>query len=164
MSPRLKRAQTVLHHAHGFLRSNDILRTAADVDQQPVGIILPMLTMQAFAIELLLKCLILIDDADPPYVHKLKQLFDLLASETRDEVVRRWDEGPRKKIEQIAIQFSFSSDLPSSLEACGDAFVQLRYAFDKPEKLMFHLDGLPIVLVDVIALKQPNFVVWVDDI
>ena len=129
MSTRLKRAQAVLNHADAFLRSNDVLKAAAVNDRHPFGMVLPLLTMQAFAIELLFKCLFLIDDSDPPNEHNLKKLFDLLSRETRDEIIRRWDEGPRKRIEKV---LSFPADLTSSLEACGNAFVQLRYAFDKP--------------------------------
>lgn len=105
---------------------------------------LPAIVMIAFALELYLKCLIAIEtEATPPSGHNLRRLFNKLTSKTQDKIRHYFDnpteqgeinwrekmKNPPPHIPKEA--FPSPYDFDSILDVSADAFVQLRYVFER---------------------------------
>jgi hypothetical protein len=120
-----------------------------------------MLVLEAFAIELLLKSLLLLEGTEPSKTHNLAALFRMLHPNTRRNIVDVWDAGPLAQLDAFCNELGLPSDLPSALVKCGSAFENLRYAHEDPNKPVFYLGALPRLLQDRISGLHPDWVVWV---
>jgi hypothetical protein len=120
-----------------------------------------MLVLEAFAIELLLKSLLLSEGTEPGKTHELATLFRNLHPNTKRKIVDLWDAGPRIQLEGFCKQKGFPNDLPNALVTCGKAFEDLRYAHENPNKPIFYLGTLPRLLQDHISASYPEWVSWI---
>jgi hypothetical protein len=122
----------------------------------------PMIVLSAFASELFLKCLLLLEGTDLPKMHGLHALFDLLAPDTKSRITALWDADIEQKKDQWAAAQGDKPeplDLPSALVGGGNAFAVLRYAHEGSVNLRFVLGDLPYVLRAAIIERKPE---WAD--
>ena len=157
-----QRARAVFKQACAFVSVRERITEQKELVGRDLMLIYPTLALEAFAIELFLKCLLLLQGEEPPRTHNLAKLFRDLHPNTKRSIVDQWDNGPRKKIVELGKKLGFPTDLPNSLVRCGDAFEELRYAFEDPEKIVFYLGDLPRLLLDQIAAAKPDWVSWHD--
>jgi hypothetical protein len=160
-SPGLERARSAYVHACRFMSAHELIQQRNDFQGAGVQLIAPMAVLEAFAIELLLKCLILSEGKEPGKIHDLAALFQKLHPNRKRKIVDAWDIGPRAQIDSVCRQFELPSDLPNALVKCGRAFEDLRYAHEDPSKPIFYLGKLPRLLTDQISASYPEWVSWI---
>ena len=124
------------------------------------SLIVPTLVLEAFAIELLLKSLLLLERKEPGKTHELDKLFRKLHFTTQASLISAWDAGPKRQMTQIATELDLPTELPLALEKCSTAFSDLRYAHEDPNKCVFYLGKLPRLLQDYIAATNSDWVRW----
>lgn len=104
----------------------------------PTGLLaLPMLALQAFALELYFKALYVAQKNEaPPFTHDLLKLFRKLPDETRLMIEAFEEEMVRQTGEyQILRQLSKDTDsFEERLTKCRNAFEVLRYSFEPKNK------------------------------
>jgi HEPN domain len=155
----IARAKAVFIQACRFVKARESIQRSSGAKHVELDLIYPMLTLEAFAIELFLKSFILQQGIEPPKSHNLGKLFRQLHPNIKRSIVDKWDNGPRKQIEQLGRQQKFPTDLPNALVKCSDGFQELRYAFENPEDIIFYLGALPRLLLEVAADRRPE---WID--
>ncbi len=124
--------------------------------------VLPVLVLEVFSIELMLKCFLMHDGNHVPETHNIAELFRQLGSKRKRQIVKRWEDGPKKRLTPAAIQFGFPADLPNALERCANAFEKLRYIYEFPTGADFYLGELPRLLQELMAEVHPEWIVWID--
>lgn len=103
---------------------------------QNYGLILPVIMNQTFAIELLLKCLILFDHKDvcseedlktkkiKLHGHKLLKIYYLITAEKRQLIIKQW--------EVISKKYDVTYSIEDAFAILGDEpFAEWRYIFEK---------------------------------
>jgi hypothetical protein len=142
------------HMAHNVLSERSDARLAAMVGY-------PAMVLSAFASELYLKCLLLLEKRHSPNTHDLKKLFELLSNPAQLRITNLWDEQVRRKkdywtlLQQHAGP-SLALDLPSALAAGAKSFEIMRYIHEgTPQGFSFFLTDLPEVLRQSILEVQP---------
>ena len=96
----------------------------------------------------------------PAKTHDLAKLFGMLQPKSKNAIIKKWDSGPRPRIEPWAHAAGLPADLPNALVRCSDSFQEMRYAFEDFDRVVFYLDGLPRLLLELIAEAEVNWVVW----
>ena len=78
--------------AERFLFADEKPRSREVLTGPEVGayVMLPCLVMEAFSVELYIKCLICLEDHPVPRFHHLKNLFDRLNGKTQKELAALW--------------------------------------------------------------------------
>lgn len=163
-------ARSIFIHATKFALADRHLRDAALHDAEAnTTFRMPGMVLSAFASELFLKCLLVIEgkeipgwrnkasnpNARPRDPHHLKNLFELLPRGTQFRVGDYWDFKVSERHDQlreieIRDQVKIPRDLPTALAECGGAFVGLRYIYEDPSRTNFYITDLPDVLHDVV--------------
>jgi hypothetical protein len=117
----------------------------------------------ALALELHLKCLLLIEQGTYPEEHNLKELFRNLSRQTKD-VLRKEHDGIAENdpiFTNARAQIGIETNLETLLELGQDAFTQLRYAFEgTPPVGMWGLDIFTQLVRKRILLKHPDWEKW----
>jgi hypothetical protein len=157
---QLARAKTTFIQACRFVFAHERLKLSTP-DTALTAVMLPAMVMEAFAIELLLKTLLLMEGKEPSKVHELEKLYRRLHVETQRALAVEWDRGPRVQLGKFADQQNLPTELPLALEKCSSAYAILRYAHEDPNKCVFYLGALPRMLQDFIEVRQPDWVRWV---
>lgn len=149
----------IFDHALRFAGSDGYLRSAKGGGNLFAMMIAPpSMVLGAFAIELLLKCLLVMDTGQAPETtHHLGKLFRQLPHKRKRRIEELWDAGPRKKIRPFCLAKGYPDDLPNALNACANAFEDLRYVYEDPAKTLFYLGELPQLLIDVIVEIKPDW-------
>lgn len=154
-------AADVFRHADTFYQALDNLHTKSPKDTlRKVG--MPIMVISAFACELMLKCLVLIDTGSTPRKHGLYDLYKLLKPATQDSLKAAWSSVSQQRseiLDQIDASLGYKRprDLESHLESGNDAFVQLRYVYEGGDDFDFRLSDFPIVLREQIRSMKPEF-------
>jgi hypothetical protein len=95
-------------------------------------LMIPWGTLSSFALELYLKCLLVLEHGStPPQEHNLKELFRLLPRQTRHALEARHDKILRK--DAVAQQLKASGvkmQLLDMIEEAQDSFTRFRYAYE----------------------------------
>ena len=142
----------VYRHAVLFLATDGYLRHQVEEDPGLMTMLrYPGILVSAFACELLLKCLILLDDRAPKDTHNLLTLFEQLTTGHAAIVERHWDVLSLKwkdAIDADEKQFNVKipRDLKTALTDCGEAFKLIRYVYENPKKPLFYISHLPLSL------------------
>lgn len=150
----------VYHHGIRFLvADHEIRRTSVGNKTLTEWVMLPAIVLSAFASELFLKSLIIIEGKHPPDSHNLHTLFKRLHNKNKDGIVARWDknvtlrENEFKKNE-VTLGIKIPRDLRSALVDCGDAFERMRYLYEDPINAKFYIiDFAQIVQEQILQLK-----------
>lgn len=150
-----KDIRTAFKLAAGFERTANRLRQGPIATTEDAA---PLIVLEAFATELLLKVLIAMSGKAPPRHHFLDKLFFLLPAAQQVSVSRRWDATGRPRIEQWCASMGKPADLPTALATCNTAFADVRYWYEDPDKPQFYLGDLPRLLMMEIADLKPGWV------
>ena len=148
-------------HAWKFLWSEEHLRRT-DNPQVMAYIMPPAIVLSAFTSELLLKCILIIENGDAPNTHDLRKLFDEVSASVQQSIIAGWNETIAGHEKQFAYQESLSGrkiprDLPTALTVCGRAFEGMRYVYEDPMKTNFYLIDLARILLNVIWDIKPEW-------
>jgi hypothetical protein len=149
-SPPQPRA--VYIHGLYFLMTETELRKQIDKEASLQAMYqYPGTVMCAFASELFLKCLILLEGGTLSKKHNLLTLYNQLSAKSQALVERHWDDGCRARkdsFEDLEKKFHLKipRDLKTALDDCGDAFEQMRYVYEDPSKAKFYITHLPTSL------------------
>lgn len=140
-------------HARRFARADEYMRREKDENIMNV-IGLTTIVLSAFASELYLKCLHVIENGTAPRGHNLKNLYRNLSGKTRRGIVKRWDaympsqESVIKVVEDAA-EAKVPRDFETLLSMGGRAFEEMRYPSEH-YATGFFLSDLPRVLETLI--------------
>jgi hypothetical protein len=150
----------VFNHGLRFLTTDQAVRRifGGDPNWSPV-IAPPTMVLSAFASELLLKCLLVIETGEAPdNIHELHTLFGKLKHKTKRRIEEVWDAECRGKIEGLAKLQGVPTDLPNALFRCTKAFERLRYAYeDQFRDVTFYIGDFPGILARVISEIKPEW-------
>ena len=102
--------KAVYNHALHFMATDGFMRKQVDGDRSLMPMLqYPGMVISAFASELFLKCLILLEKKVPKNTHNLLTLYEQLSVKHKGMVERHWDEGcaarkdlnrrPRKRVQ-----------------------------------------------------------------
>ncbi len=155
-TPELK----IFMQAERFRRARHALDKTADVEIKVGWLGVPLVTISAFAIELFLKCLLLIEGGKLTKVHDLDYLFGLLPEHVRKEIEALWDARPQPDEVQWAFiesqnKIKVPRDLRGQIRESKDAFVRIRYGFENASEIRFYIDQLADILWSVIVKRRP---------
>jgi hypothetical protein len=115
------------------------------------------MVLNAFASELFLKCLLIIEQGDAPSTHRLDILFRRVSHNRKRRIEELWNEHCKSKVMFTCRQFGLPADLPNAIVKCGDAFERLRYHYEDPEKTIFYLHDLPWAVGKAILEIKPEW-------
>jgi hypothetical protein len=115
--------------------------------------------LSAFAIELFLKCLLLLEGKEYGRIHSLDALYQKLSPNQKRRIEEAWDKEARPKVDQLNQRFGFDhpSDLPNALVTCGRTFEHMRYGYEDPDRQVFYLGELPTILWRIILDDRPEW-------
>src|SRR5262245_10550060 len=119
----------------------------------------PSMVMSAFAIELFLKCLLLLEGKETDRTHSLDALYQKLSRSQRRRIEKAWDKDARPKVVQLNQKFGYNHppDLPHALVTCGQTFRDMRYGYEDPDRQVFYLGELPPILWGAIVAVRPEW-------
>lgn len=146
----------VYDHASRFLATDRYLRILAEDDPLAARLCQqPAMVISAFASELFLKCLLIIERKNPPVSHNLLKLFNLLENEQKAQIALLWklDQTRRKTdIDQAeqTLGVKIPRDLMTALKDCQDVFPAMRYLYEDPLRPNFYITFFPHHVRDVI--------------
>jgi hypothetical protein len=120
----------------------------------------PSMVMSAFAIELFLKCLLLLEGKETDRIHSLDVLYQKLSRSHRRRIEKAWDKEARPKVDKLNERFGldYPSDLSNALVTCGQTFRDMRYGYEDPDRQVFYLGDLPLILWRAIVAVRPEWV------
>jgi hypothetical protein len=150
--------------AERFLFTDEKLRSPEVLTAPEIGayVMLPCIVMQAFCIELYIKCLICIEGHPVPRFHHLKNLFDRLNGKTQKELAALWlaDNDSRdafRKMLPAKWHGAVSDDVRQALSDGSRAFDELRYAYEGEPTCRFYIDTMPRMLRQMIWKRKPEW-------
>lgn len=148
--------------AERFLYTDERLRGPGITREDTAYVMVPCLVMQAFSIELYLKCLIALEGHPVPVGHNLKNLFTRLNGKTQKELAALWlaDTDNRVRIRRGLpphLHEAVSDDIREALSHGARAFEQLRYAFEGELTCRFYIDSVPRMLRSMIWRRKPEW-------
>jgi len=117
----------------------------------------PSMVMSAFASELLLKCLLLIENSEIVQTHHLDKLYQQLSHSQKRRIDAIWETKARPRVQDFCQMHGLPSDLANALVTCGQAFERLRYGYEDPDKQRFYIAELPRILCEVIIEARPEW-------
>ena len=150
----------VFNHALRFLATDQAIRKIFGGDLNSGATIAPpTMVLSAFASELLLKCLLIIETGEAPdNIHLLHVLYQRLSDKRKRRIEELWDAECRAKIEGLAKAQNVPSDLPNALFRCSRAFERLRYAYeDQFRDVTYYIGDFPWILAKAIVEIKPEW-------
>jgi len=122
----------------------------------------PSMVLSAFAIELFLKCLLLLEGKEIDRIHSLNVLYRRLSHKQKRRIEEVWEQEARPKLDELRRKFGLPhpTDLPNALVTCARAFEHMRYGYEDPERQVFYLGELPTILWRIILDILPE---WVEE-
>jgi hypothetical protein len=153
-------------HAERFRIADRILRGDDVIRQLGPSIGPPTMVLAAFASELYLKCMFILETGRSPIeTHELRKLFLQLSEQTRHEIENTWNDYTSRP-ERIQLyetieharERSIPRDLRWSLRSGNDAFVGLRYAHEEQHAdTIFFLGDFHIMVRAAILRRCPEW-------
>jgi len=147
-------------YAESFQKAAQHIWDRADANRE-FDLIPPGGVMHAFAMELYLKCLICIETGkNPPYGHKLKDLFGALSMNSQMRIKKDYAERTKTDPVFIALGKKFKDaklDFDSQLASGSNAFDELRYGFEEPPKVGWMLAHAQREIRRIILEKKPEW-------
>ena len=153
--------QSIYVQAKGFHKAAESL--VADLDKDPFRATATV-TNSAFASELYLKCLILLETGQlMKEQHNLRKLFLRLHSSTQNTIETEFDTELAKapELSEEAKAHLKGRTPPKTLREAlaegGDAFIKWRYIYEDDNHDFFALFPLPKILAGVIIARKPEW-------
>ncbi|MGY8705126.1 hypothetical protein RAD16_05205 [Bradyrhizobium sp. 18BD] len=153
-------------NAERFRAADAILRSDANMKDYGPTIAAPSMVLSAFASELYLKCLFVIETGrSPPDTHDLRKLFTLLSDLVRNDIENSWDaynSTPSRVSVFEAIERQTGRAVPRDLrwhlKAGGDGFTSLRYQHEeRHQNVAFFLGDFHLMVRDAVLFKRPSW-------
>ena len=139
----------------------------------------PITVISIFAIELYMKCIIVMENpsftSDDIRTHELSDLFSMFSDNARLSIIDRWNSSPfikpairnlNKQIEkdikegrmkqEPGFKYTLQTDLVGALAESRGSFERLRYIYEG-RSTKFHIWGLPDILFGYIAERRPDW-------
>ena len=150
-----------------YASARQFVEATIHAGSQKPPMIFALITNCAFAIELLLKTLIALENGDEfPNDHSLFRLYQKLRTDTKKEIEDGWkthcNSPPIQKMAAF-VQAEQEHPVDLRLSKCllesENAFISFRYAFERSEKPLpaFFLSGFEQVLAGIILRQHPEF-------
>jgi hypothetical protein len=119
----------------------------------------PAMVLSAFAIELFLKCLLLLEGNELDRTHTLNVLYRRLSHKQKRRIEEVWEKEARPKIDELhrKVGLRHPTDLPNALVTCAKAFEHMRYGYEDPDRQVFYLGELPTILWRIILGMRPEW-------
>jgi hypothetical protein len=161
-SKKIADPRKIFEHAERFCWTDLHLRELRDQQVLPM-ILLPAMMLSAFASELYLKCLHLIDGNKMTEGHSLQELHQALQPLRQKRIETLWNAVMVEQkqrldiIDQTAKFQKFTRDLAMALKDGDQAFVRLRYVYEDTN-FKFYLGDFHTVLRTAILEIQPSWV------
>jgi hypothetical protein len=156
--------ERIFRQAISLLRAQEILKERKTDDQdEAVALVTTTSLLQAFTIELLLKCLIRVEGGSSPPIHDLLELFNLLSAPTRERLETMWRDYVQSQPAETTEPFkqagiTIEPELTSALAMGRRAFQRIRYLHEEPgEDFVFYLGALPTMLFTVAFELRPDW-------
>jgi hypothetical protein len=154
MTGHLLTAEEVFRSAWGFYKATDWLNQSRD---GKIGA--AQAVMEAFCLELLMKCILMIETGKVAKVHNLKDLFDKISPANQSKIKKYYDED-LGEVQSVTIQQrgkTYTSDLNGVLAATNNTFVEWRYMFEpgKDPKPILGWESLRAALLRLLLEIQP---------
>jgi hypothetical protein len=156
--------ERIFRQAISLLKAQQILKEKkTDDHDEAVALVTTTSLLQAFTIELLLKCLIRIEGGSPPREHDLLCLFSLLSAPTRKRLEVMWRGYVQSLPPETTEPFEkrgvkIEPELASALAVGRQAFQRIRYWHEEPgEDFVFYLGTLPNMLFEVAFELRPDW-------
>jgi hypothetical protein len=156
----------VFTHGRRFMADEERIRSQDPNHPMPNHVItwlaLPMNVLSAFACELFLKTLLILEGQNPSDTHNLKALFKKLHNKTQRRLGETWDKAQAKNadmydyIERLTGERPLR-DLRGALSVCGDAFTNIRYYYEETSRSRYYLTDLPRILHGYILELKPEW-------
>jgi len=149
--------KAVFNHALRFMATDTELRKLIDKEPDLFQFFqFPGMVISAFASELYLKCLLLLDGKGAITGHNLKTLYNKLSPDTKAKIEAEYATMMQITASEIAelekkLRRTLPKDLNTALTDCGLAFEQMRYIYEQPKGAAFYITHLPLVLHKVIV-------------
>ena len=156
--------EKVYHQGGRFMMAEERLRFEENGVQADAAAMYawPSMMLSAFASELFLKTILLLEGQSPSETHNLGKLYKGLHNKTKTRLAVLWDEAMRDRASshgqlEALIGKRLPSDIRGALILCGDAFTVLRYAYEEGKETVFYIDALPRVLYQLILERKPEW-------
>jgi len=156
--------ERIFQQAISLLRAQEILKERkTDDHDEAVALVTTTSLLQAFTIELLLKCLIRVEGGSPPPIHDLLDLFNLLSAPTRERLETMWRDYVQSQPAEMTEPFkqagmTIEPELTSALAVGRRAFQRIRYLHEEPgEDFVFYLGALPNMIMTVAFKLRPDW-------
>ena len=162
----VRRGKFILKQADAFQRASVLALDCAlkEAKEQKLHLSLVYGVNAAFAVELYLKCLLLIEGGQVPETHNLKQLFNQVSRESRGKITKRHNTlaADHPVLSEFRQKLGIKTDLNSILEDGQDIFTQFRYFFEgipnRMEPIGFGLDLFAQIVRNRILDLRPEWV------
>jgi len=150
-------SQELFYHATRILSADWHLRHALPPQTDKLMVAQGSMILNAFASELFIKCILLIEGKTPPPTHKLDVLFRQVGHKTKRNIEAIWDAQARPKLTHMSVNHGHPLDLPNAIVTCANSFERLRYHYEDPSKTFFYIGELPEILHRIILEIKPEW-------
>jgi hypothetical protein len=150
----------VFNHGCRFLGTDQALRRVFGGSDWALTIAPPTMVLSAFASELFLKCLLILETNEAPEnIHLLRVLYRRVSHKRRRRIEELWDADARPKLAGLAkVQNLPTDDLPNALFQCSRAFEQLRYAYENDfNNVRYYIGDFAWILMRSIVEIKPEW-------
>jgi hypothetical protein len=154
-------ALRIFRSAQQFQRAHGVLYSSLCAGDRSLSI--PDIVISALVFELNLKCLVVLDSRKLyPSSHKYTLLFKKLSGDTQAEIRKRYANVPlnlrfKETIDNDPAFRPIDYSLDGTLRASEDAFVLLRYVFEKPGNAGWYCGPLLNIVADIILERRPQW-------
>jgi hypothetical protein len=153
--------EEIFRHGVRFLYAEDLLRKEAVNNPRTSQLgMMPVMVLSAFAAELFLKCLLILEGQTPPDSHNLNMLFKRLPHKRKARIEQLWDKfvsDASANFEESERQLSSQEpqNCPGRLRRCIRK--KMRYVYEDPKKVKFYIIHLAPALINVILEIRPDW-------
>src|SRR5271156_2534503 len=113
-------AREIFNHACRFLGTDQLLRRVGTPGSGwELMIAPPTMVLSAFAAELFLKCILVLEIGAAQPTHRLDVLFKRVSHKRQRKIQELWEADCRPKLIPLCRQLSLPSDLSNALVKCG---------------------------------------------
>jgi hypothetical protein len=156
---REQRAEAIFRHAHNYKLASFLLTVAVN-EPKNLGAMIPSVMISAFALELCIKALIVLDTGakfSQIWGHDYVELFRKLTPETTQKIKANYASQPRRQLEDRMRRAG--ADVPSfdeTLAMSKDAFKNLRYPYEG--KILEWIAGdIQVAIIAVLSDRKPEW-------
>jgi hypothetical protein len=151
-------AREIFNHACRFLGTDQLLRKIGMPGSGwELTIAPPTMVLSAFAAELFLKCLLVLETGAAAPTHRLDVLFKRVSHKRQRRIQELWEADSRPKLISLCRSLSLPSDLSNSLVKCGSAFENLRYYYEDPAKVVYYIGDFAWIVMRAIVELKPEW-------